>query len=204
MTTSHRRRMFGDVGPSAPEAWLWGGPSTPAPDILLLLYGRDVDALSQQYAALSGSYRGVSDIVKLEALTDLNGKEHFGFADGISQPTIDGLSQRKDIPPNTIQPGEFILGYVNEYGQYTGRPLLDRAAPAAGVLPLDEQGSGAADLGRNGSRPLSGTGPAPTGTGTRTPPAGRPRRAGRGPRRCQASSGHAHCPLRRAGAVAGS
>ena len=32
MTTPHRRRMFGDVGASAPETWLWGGPATPAPD----------------------------------------------------------------------------------------------------------------------------------------------------------------------------
>ena len=43
MTTPHRRRMFGDVGPSAPETWLWGGPSTPPPDLLLMLFARDDD-----------------------------------------------------------------------------------------------------------------------------------------------------------------
>jgi Dyp-type peroxidase family len=93
----------------------------------------------------------VSLIRKLDAETDLDGKEHFGFADGISQPTIEGLSSRKDTPPNTIRAGEFILGYANEYGQYTDRPLLDRRMDPTGILPNDTQGTGKADLGRNGT-----------------------------------------------------
>ena len=28
MTTEHRRRLLGDVGPAAPERWAWGGPDT--------------------------------------------------------------------------------------------------------------------------------------------------------------------------------
>ncbi len=144
MTTPHRRRMFGDVGPSAPETWRWGGPSTPAIDAMLLLFARDADTLEANRPA----YDGVSEITRLDAFTDLNGKEHFGFADGISQPTIEGLSQRKDVPPNTIRAGEFILGYVNEYGQYTDRPIV---TDASGVLPLNEQDGRSADLGRNGT-----------------------------------------------------
>lgn len=124
MTTPHRRRMFGDFGPSAPEQWRWGGPTTEAPDILLLILARDTDTLTQRRADLQ--YRGVSEIISLDATTDLNGKEHFGFTDGISQPTIEGLSQRKDTPPNTIRAGEFILGYVNEYGLYTDAPPFAR------------------------------------------------------------------------------
>ena len=147
MNTPHRRRMFGDLGPSAPENWRWGGPSTPAPDLLLALFARDVATLLDWHSGLSTRYQGASEIHRLDAFTDLNGKEHFGFADGISQPTIDGLSRRKDIPPNTIRPGEFILGYENEYGLFTDRPLVDRS-PA---LPLDLEGSGKSDLGRNGA-----------------------------------------------------
>jgi Dyp-type peroxidase family len=151
MTTPHRSRMFGDVGPSAPETWAWGGPSTPTPDALLMLLARDVATLNQRYATIEAAYSGVSLIRKLDADVDLDGKEHFGFTDGISQPTIEGLSRRTDTPPNTIRAGEFLLGYVNEYDLYTDRPLLDRAQDPAGILPPDAQGSGKSDLGRNGS-----------------------------------------------------
>jgi Dyp-type peroxidase family len=151
MTTPHRRRMFGDIGPSAPETWGWGGPATPVPHLLLLLFARDAEGLEQRYTSLSSTYSGVSEIHKLDACTDLDGKEHFGFADGISQPTIEGLSSRTDTPPNTVRAGEFLLGYLNEYGQYTDRPLLDRGADPAGILAADVQGSGKVDLGRNGT-----------------------------------------------------
>jgi Dyp-type peroxidase family len=153
MTTPHRRRLLGDTGPNAPETWLWGGPRTPSVDVLLLLFARDDTALEHSYATLAATFAdgGVAEVQRLDAIVDLNGREHFGFADGISQPTIAGLSSRTDIPANTIQPGEFILGYVNEYGRYTDRPLLDPGADPGHVLPLDAAGSGKADLARNGS-----------------------------------------------------
>jgi Dyp-type peroxidase family len=149
MTTSHRRRSLGDVGASAPEAWLWGGPTTPSVDLLLILLARDEALLAERYTAVSAALNGVSEVMRLKTEVDLDGREHFGFADGISQPTIDGLSERMDVPSNVIQPGEIILGYANEYRQYTDRPLLDGAPE--GALPVDEAGHGQADLGRNGS-----------------------------------------------------
>jgi Dyp-type peroxidase family len=149
MITPHRRRTLGDVGDSAPEEWLWGGPSTPSIDVLLLLFARDQATLEQRNSALS--FAGVSEILKLDAVDDLDGKEHFGFADGISQPTIAGLSSRVDTPPNTINAGEFILGYPNEYGRYTDRPRLDASADPGQVLAADVEGSGKVDFGRNGA-----------------------------------------------------
>src|SRR5206468_10879457 len=129
---------LGDVGDNAPEQWLWGGPNTPTPDLLLLLFASDEAVLAQRYAALSADLAksGISLVVKLDAVNDLDGKEQFGFRDGISQPTIDGLSNRVDIPSNTIRPGEFILGYENEYGRYTDRPLLDPSADPGNLLPM--------------------------------------------------------------------
>ncbi len=47
--------------------------------------------------------------------------------------------------------GEFVLGYPNEYGLYTPRPLLDPLEDPAGILPDAEDSVGQKDLGRNGS-----------------------------------------------------
>ena len=47
--------------------------------------------------------------------------------------------------------GEVLLGYINEYGLYTDRPLLKaNDAPAAEILPLAEDNPELRDLGRNG------------------------------------------------------
>lgn len=128
MTSPHRRAVLGDVGDAAPEHWHWGGPATRTVDAVLLVYARDTDTLSARLAALRDDYAtgGLVEIMTLESVVDLDGREHFGFADGISQPTIEGLSDRVDTPPNTIRAGEFILGYRNEYDQYTDAPSWAR------------------------------------------------------------------------------
>jgi Dyp-type peroxidase family len=56
---------------------------------------------------------------------NLGVNEHFGFRDGISQPTLAGFG-RTDTPMNTIQPGEFVLGYSNEHGQFAQAPDFGR------------------------------------------------------------------------------
>ena len=144
MTTSHRRRILGDTGSDAPEAWIWGGPEGPPIHALLLLYARDaarLDALEREQAPAG------FDVAHRLDTSDLDGFEPFGFRDGVSQPIVDGLS--KTGPPEvTVKSGEFVLGYENEYGLYTDRPLVD---DPGGALPRDPQGSGQGDLGRNGS-----------------------------------------------------
>ena len=47
--------------------------------------------------------------------------------------------------------GEILLGYPNEYGKYTDRPLLDPGDDPDGILPLAEDVPGKKDLGRNGT-----------------------------------------------------
>jgi Dyp-type peroxidase family len=147
MTTPHRRRILGDIGGDAPEAWDWGGSAAQPVHALLLLYARD----AQRLDALEGeqSLTGLEVVHRLDT-SDLDGFEPFGFRDGVSQPFVEGLA--KEGPREaTVRAGEFVLGYVNEYGLYTDRPLLDAAADPGGVLPRDPAGSGRADLGRNGS-----------------------------------------------------
>jgi Dyp-type peroxidase family len=150
MTASYRARRLGDVGENAPERWRWGGPTTPTIDGLLMLFAADRAGLAALYAELSGQLGGgVREIGRLET-SDLDEVEHFGFRDGISQPIVEGLG-RSGSSEQAVRAGEFVLGYRNEYGRYTGRPKLDRSADPGGLLPPDPEGSDRADFGRNGS-----------------------------------------------------
>lgn len=78
-------------------------------------------------------------------------KEPFGFRDGISQPFVlgSGRSLEGVEPRDRIMPGEFVLGYRNEFGVYPASPRILRDHPARGLdpAPLSDVG----DLGRNGS-----------------------------------------------------
>jgi Dyp-type peroxidase family len=86
----------------------------------------------------------------------LSDTEPFGFRDGISQPAIDWDGARKSGPgerleySNLVKLGEFLLGYPNEYGKYSARPLVPRGDDrTAGLLPAEEEPD-KRDLGRNG------------------------------------------------------
>jgi Dyp-type peroxidase family len=151
MTTPHRSRILGDLDENAPERWDWGGTAGPQVDLALLLYARDAAAL-QRLEAEQMSALAAGGLVLRHRLgtSDLDDFEPFGFRDGLSQPFIEGLA-KVGPPERTVRAGEFVLGYPNEYGLYTDRPLLDAASDPASVLPRDPEGSGRADLGRNGS-----------------------------------------------------
>ena len=152
MTSGYRSRILGDQGESAPNQWQWGGPKTEQIHILLMFYARDEETLKTFYEANTNGLEKAGLILvgqKLETLS-LNGKEHFGFADGISQPIIAGLS-KSGTEENTVRAGEFILGYPNEYDQFTVSPMVKSEADNKRILPLDINGSGDHDFGRNGS-----------------------------------------------------
>ncbi len=152
-TDEARSRRLGDVDTNAPANWRWGGQGEP--DVLLLLYAEvaKLEAWVGRITAAVG--QNGFDIIQQLPTTDMGGKEPFGFVDGVSQPQIDWSGKRKpgtdaDVDyGNLIVRGEFLLGYQNEYGQYTDRPLLPDALGAA--LPSAEDQSGLRDLGRNGS-----------------------------------------------------
>jgi Dyp-type peroxidase family len=144
---AHRRRILGDVGVNAPELWAWGGPDTPPVDLLLLCFGETPAELALLADEHRETARGATLVLELPASSDTF--DHFGFRDGISQPFVAGL--RSGPPAQTIRAGEFLLGYRNEYDQFTDRPLLDRRQDPGDILPDDTAGSGMRDLGRNGS-----------------------------------------------------
>jgi Dyp-type peroxidase family len=153
MTTPHRSRLLGDLGQNAPEHWSWGGPTMPPIHLVLLLYAGDEPALATVSTRYEGELAAGGLVVERRLDTvDLGTREHFGFHDGISQPVVEGLP-RSGPPAERIKAGEIVLGYLNEYGRFTERPLLGPGGDPAGLLPRDPDpaGAGAPDLGRNGS-----------------------------------------------------
>jgi Dyp-type peroxidase family len=156
MATPYRSRLLGDVGTNAPDTWAWGGPSTPVVDVALLLYADTEDRLAQLGSvAAEEAAAGGFEVVTVLGTSELSDREHFGFHDGISQPRIAGLgaagARGEDGGGDPVRAGEFVLGYVNEYDQRTERPLVPSAWDPARILPRDPDGSGAADVGRNGT-----------------------------------------------------
>ena len=131
--TRGRADLVGDVGPHAPQHWEGG---LGGPDMHAMAWIRtDSDAgreeatrivRDEMEAAGGVEIRFVQDT---KALAHENGigseGEHFGFADPISQPPIDGADAavypgdgvlEEDGSWRPLKPGEFLLGYADEAG----------------------------------------------------------------------------------------
>jgi Dyp-type peroxidase family len=118
--------------------------------VALLFAGSAGQLVELQQDVITSAEAGGMRLVKVLETSKYSDREHFGFRDGISQPVIaEFASQPRE--GDVVRIGEFVLGYVNEYDQRTERPLLPPAADPQRILPADPDGSGAADLGRNGS-----------------------------------------------------
>ncbi len=135
---------------------------------LLLLYARnEVDAdiwTADVESALQP--HGIEIVHRLPLVLDVEGhgisREHFGFADGLSQPapyddggavTIGGAPAPKDAVQG-VPLGEFLIGYTNGHHEKARGPIVpgdERGRPAAAGLPPHPDAEGFFDLGLNGS-----------------------------------------------------
>src|SRR5215475_9970166 len=154
-----RPRRLGDVGDNAPSAWEWGAPNQ-IPDVLVMLYAGagGMAAFKQRVLAdLASGFQALRVLDAATAAADGLRREPFGFPDGISQPEVDWDARRTpgtgdDLEyGNSVAAGEFLLGYINEYGFYTQRPLLDPERDPENVLPPADEAPTKRDLGRNGT-----------------------------------------------------
>jgi Dyp-type peroxidase family len=131
MTSDTRQQLLGDTGNSEPKNWNWGYAENSV-DVLLLLFATDeimlknkADTLKAQFSAGNGIV--LSDI--LSAGRQPDSKEHFGFLDGIGQPTIEGTGQKERQQNRTghateLKAGEFVLGYENEMSKVDPLPAI--------------------------------------------------------------------------------
>jgi Dyp-type peroxidase family len=155
----HSRRL-GDIGENAPSNWEWGAPPE-TPDVLVMLYAEAgyLAAIQQMVMADVGLGFDIIRVLRTAKAAEEGDtrREPFGFVDGISQPEIDWDAKRTpgtsaDLEyGNLTSAGEFLLGYQNEYGLYTQRPLLDPARDPENILLPAEDSPAKRDLGRNGT-----------------------------------------------------
>lgn len=150
MSQPARAQLLGDD----PDSWEWGKTDHRI-HVLLMLFARDRQSLVELLRAERHATAGIADeVLSIESQTfpfrpgsRLN-REHFGFVDGLAQPDLAGYRPEKMLPSgpgNIVKPGEFILGYENEFGQFTASPHLRAPDTDSGEILR------AGDLGRNGS-----------------------------------------------------
>ena len=128
-----RAALVGDVGPHAPEHWEGG---LGGPDIHAMGWIRTDSEQGREEAtriirdemdAVGGiEIRFVQDTMALAHENGIGSEgEHFGFADPISQPPIEGMDApsypgdgvlEADGTWRPLKPGEFLLGYEDEAG----------------------------------------------------------------------------------------
>jgi deferrochelatase/peroxidase EfeB len=151
----NRAYRLGDVGESAPDRWDWGSGNR-VPHVAVLLYALPGNLEVFQQGIEAQCAAGFEVLYRLPT-ANMGGVEPFGFADGLSQPELDwqrmipAADQEQLSYRNASCLGEFILGYPNEYGLYTPRPLLDAGRDPAGSLPRAEESPDKVDMGRNGT-----------------------------------------------------
>ena len=150
-----RSRSLGDIGANSPQYWRWGGAGK-VPHVLVMLYAQPGRLEAWRQTIQAAPWDAAFEVLDCLPTSNLFGAEPFGFKDGVSQPTLDWKRQRAPHGDqleygNLLTLGEFLLGYPNEYGKYTHRPLLGSDTPASSVLPFAEDASDKRDLGRNGA-----------------------------------------------------
>jgi len=123
-----RADILGDTGANHPDNWV-GGLAGGDLHAIAILFARD-DA---EHARATGEHDKLvarCDGVRSLSVLDLNATppfnyahDHFGFRDRLSQPVIEGSGEEPTPGSGApLKPGEFILGYPDEYGVTADAP----------------------------------------------------------------------------------
>jgi Dyp-type peroxidase family len=136
------RHHLGDLEPDGPEHWESAGLHHPDAHVLLMIHGASAEAgETRSFLVLNDAADHGLEIVGSERLSHLPHAadapasqriEHFGFADGISQPAVEGAIEPTTVRGNgtplakerwrPVRTGEFVLGYPDEEGDVPPLP----------------------------------------------------------------------------------
>ena len=130
-----RAQVLGDIGDSAPGNWEEPFRAGEA-HVLVMVSATSQEALEARHGRVcDGVERSGGGTVVGAQLGGVleGGREHFGYADGFAQPSIEGSgfdSQPGEGAPEKggwrpLKPGELLLGYPDEQGAVTPAPPPD-------------------------------------------------------------------------------
>lgn len=158
MADEERALVLGDEGASAPGSWSFGGPGGPALHLVAMVYGRSAEEVAEtaRSVGLDDPARCGARLVKsIDSERIGDGREHFGFRDGLSQPQVLGmppLTRDADYQAGpAVAAGEFVLGYPNEYEQLPISPSVRAERQGASALPPLAHAPRRRDMGKNGT-----------------------------------------------------
>jgi Dyp-type peroxidase family len=123
-----RADILGDSGRNHPDNWD-GGLAGDDLHAIAILFARD-DAEHARATGVHDELVVRCDGVRRLSYLDLNATppfdhahDHFGFRDRLSQPVIEGSDEEPTPGSGTpLKPGEFLLGYPDEFGPVAGLP----------------------------------------------------------------------------------
>lgn len=162
MAADYRSRLLGDTGENVPTGWDWGS-SAHAVDVLLLIFGENEPTHDAELQRQQVAFSGLEVVKILHAGRQPDTHEHFGFADGIGQPTMAGTGNkerqlRRTHHATELPAGEFLIGHRNVYGVIAPGPVLNPGTGPQGILPVISAANaglnaqpGMLDFGCNGS-----------------------------------------------------
>jgi Dyp-type peroxidase family len=155
MTTGNRSRFLKDE----PAGWKWSdcAANINCVHAQLMIYALNRTALDSvvnvEAKTLVGFGLSIAGQILQQVNLDPNNRrhEHFGFADGISQPIlVDGKIPANKRALHEIPAGEVVLGQINTYGAPAPGPVVPASAIAVQTLkPAALEGF--FDLGLNGT-----------------------------------------------------
>lgn len=127
-----RARILGD---DEATTWQLGAPGDRI-DVVVMIYARTDEQRAQMVAQRRAALEAAGAALRAtdELTYPLGPREHFGFADGLSQPYLPGAYDPLQQGEQQVAAGEILLGYTNAYAATPQSPMW-----------------GDLDLGHNGS-----------------------------------------------------
>lgn len=109
-----RAARVGDTGPNAPENWK-GELASSAVHVLLSVFAQDeaeLEAVTAELRALIADRGAATELSCHDGRGLTRDVAHFGYKDGLSQPTIEGAPMAGLVDPLPLAPaGQFVLGH---------------------------------------------------------------------------------------------